>query len=279
MAELRLEDIIRRPLITEKNTILMEHGQYSFEVAPAGEQDPDQGSGREDLQRQVQGGQYAERQAEARSRARPADVAVASTARSRLEESDRDAAPGRAHRCLRAGLARSSTEGRSQAMPIRKYKPTSPGRRSMSVSTFEEITKKEPEKSLIEPLKKHAGPQQPWPHHDPASRRRAQAVLPDHRLQAEQVRDSGAGRRDRIRPEPLGPHRAAALCGWREALHAGAARAEGRRHGRLRAGSADPQSATRCRCATSRPVRRSTTSSCARARAARWSARPARRRS
>lgn len=42
-------------------------------------------------------------------------------------------------------------------MPIRKYKPTSPGRRSMSVSTFEEITKKKPEKRLIEPLKKHAG--------------------------------------------------------------------------------------------------------------------------
>ena len=34
MAELRLEDVIRRPLITEKNTILMEFGQYSFEVAP-----------------------------------------------------------------------------------------------------------------------------------------------------------------------------------------------------------------------------------------------------
>jgi len=42
-------------------------------------------------------------------------------------------------------------------MPIRKYKPTSPGRRSMSVSTFEEITKKEPEKSLTEPLKRQAG--------------------------------------------------------------------------------------------------------------------------
>ena len=26
-------------------------------------------------------------------------------------------------------------------MPVRKYKPTSPGRRFMSVSTFEEITK------------------------------------------------------------------------------------------------------------------------------------------
>jgi large subunit ribosomal protein L2 len=42
-------------------------------------------------------------------------------------------------------------------MAIRKYKPTSPARRSMSVSTFEEITKKKPEKRLIEPLKKHAG--------------------------------------------------------------------------------------------------------------------------
>lgn len=42
-------------------------------------------------------------------------------------------------------------------MGVRVYKPTSPGRRSMSVSTFEEITKKKPEKSLIEPLKKHAG--------------------------------------------------------------------------------------------------------------------------
>jgi large subunit ribosomal protein L2 len=42
-------------------------------------------------------------------------------------------------------------------MPIRKYKPTSPGRRSMSVSTFAEVTKKRPEKSLIEPIKKTAG--------------------------------------------------------------------------------------------------------------------------
>jgi large subunit ribosomal protein L23 len=32
MAELRLEDILVRPLITEKNTVLMEIGQYTFEV-------------------------------------------------------------------------------------------------------------------------------------------------------------------------------------------------------------------------------------------------------
>ena len=42
-------------------------------------------------------------------------------------------------------------------MPVKKYKPTSPGRRQMSVSTFDEITRKTPEKSLLEPLKKHAG--------------------------------------------------------------------------------------------------------------------------
>jgi len=42
-------------------------------------------------------------------------------------------------------------------MPVRKYKPTSPGRRWMSVSTFEEITKAEPEKSLVEPVTKKGG--------------------------------------------------------------------------------------------------------------------------
>lgn len=42
-------------------------------------------------------------------------------------------------------------------MPIKKYKPTSPGRRFMSVSTFEEVTKTEPEKSLVTDLNKNAG--------------------------------------------------------------------------------------------------------------------------
>ncbi|KYP79694.1 50S ribosomal protein L2 [Ferroacidibacillus organovorans] len=42
-------------------------------------------------------------------------------------------------------------------MAIKKYKPTSPGRRFMSVSTFEEITTDKPEKSLLRPLAKRAG--------------------------------------------------------------------------------------------------------------------------
>ena len=42
-------------------------------------------------------------------------------------------------------------------MGIRVYKPTSSARRFMSVLTFEEITKKKPEKSLTEHIKKHSG--------------------------------------------------------------------------------------------------------------------------
>ncbi len=42
-------------------------------------------------------------------------------------------------------------------MGIKKYKPTTPGRRGMTVSTFEEITKSTPEKSLLESLTKTGG--------------------------------------------------------------------------------------------------------------------------
>ncbi len=42
-------------------------------------------------------------------------------------------------------------------MAIKKYNPTSPGRRGMSVSAFEEITAKNPEKSLLAPIKKTGG--------------------------------------------------------------------------------------------------------------------------
>ncbi len=42
-------------------------------------------------------------------------------------------------------------------MPIRNFKPTSPGRRNSSGFTFEEITKKKPEKRLLRSKKKSAG--------------------------------------------------------------------------------------------------------------------------
>ena len=42
-------------------------------------------------------------------------------------------------------------------MPLRSYKPTSPGRRGMTRSTFEEITTTEPYKPLLEPQKRASG--------------------------------------------------------------------------------------------------------------------------
>ena len=42
-------------------------------------------------------------------------------------------------------------------MALKRYKPTSPGRRFQTVSDFAEITKSEPEKSLLAPLSKKGG--------------------------------------------------------------------------------------------------------------------------
>ena len=42
-------------------------------------------------------------------------------------------------------------------MAIKKYKPTTPGRRGMSSLSFEEITSTSPERSLLEPLSKKGG--------------------------------------------------------------------------------------------------------------------------
>src|SRR4029078_12293029 len=42
-------------------------------------------------------------------------------------------------------------------MPLRSYKPTSPGRRGMTRSTFEEIATTEPNQQLLEPKKRGAG--------------------------------------------------------------------------------------------------------------------------
>lgn len=42
-------------------------------------------------------------------------------------------------------------------MPVKAYKPTSAGRRGMTGHSFEEITKKRPERALTEAIRKHGG--------------------------------------------------------------------------------------------------------------------------
>src|SRR5690349_23677648 len=46
---------------------------------------------------------------------------------------------------------------RGITMAIRQYRPTSAGTRFRSVANFDEITRSEPEKSLLEPLRKSGG--------------------------------------------------------------------------------------------------------------------------
>src|SRR3954470_73806 len=102
-------------------------------------------------------------------------------------------------------------------MGIRKYKPTTPGRRGSSVADFVEITRSQPEKSLVRPLSKSGGrentgkvttrhngggPKQRGKGGDAAHGRRPQARLPGDRLpSSRQGRRAGAGRAHRVRPE------------------------------------------------------------------------------
>jgi large subunit ribosomal protein L2 len=55
-------------------------------------------------------------------------------------------------------------------MAIKKYKPTSAGRRHMTSADFGEVTAARPEKSLA-PLKKSGGRNNAWSHYQEAHRR------------------------------------------------------------------------------------------------------------
>ena len=149
-----------------------------------------------------------------------------------LEEGLRRPEEGREDdRVLRPGIGN---------MALKKFNPTSPGRRFMTALTFDEITKSTPEKSLTEPLKKTGGRDNRGPHHRPLHRRRPQAALPDRGLQARQDGRPGQGGGHRVRPQPLGPPGPAALRGRREALHPLAGRPGRGRHRGLRRGRGHP---------------------------------------
>src|SRR5699024_7668064 len=65
-------------------------------------------------------------------------------------------------RCLRPSWvkplhSKQDVKECAKKMGIRKHKPTTPGRRGSSVSDFVEITRSEPEKSLVRPLHSKGG--------------------------------------------------------------------------------------------------------------------------
>ena len=93
-------------------------------------------------------------------------------------------------------------------MPIRKPKPTSPGRRFVTYSDYAEITKTKPEKRLTEGLKKSGGRNA---HGRKTARHRGGGAKRLYRkidFKRTQGRHPRQGRLDRVRPEPLRLHRA-----------------------------------------------------------------------
>ena len=137
-------EVIRRPLITEKTTLLREDGRtLVFEVAPH--------ATKVDIKRAVEKLFGAKVEAVRTAMCARQDEAPGAVRRPAvgLEEGLREAPRGReGPRVPGRGIS---------IMPIRKYKPTSPGRRFQTVQTFDDITSTEPHKPLIEPLQRSGG--------------------------------------------------------------------------------------------------------------------------
>ena len=160
-------------------------------------------------------------------------------------------------------------------MPIRRYKPTSAGRRFMSVSTFEEITKSEPEKSLLAPLTKKGGRNDNGritTRHQGGGHKRRYRIIDFKRR-----KDGVPAKVAAIEYDPNRSARIALL------HYADGAKSYILAPAQLQVGATvesgprpTSRSATRCRSRTSRRERSSTPSSSSRARARRWRAPPAR---
>ena len=231
---MKLTDVIRRPLITEKTSILREDGRtIVFQVAPDANKIEIKRAVEQLLGAKVASIRTSIAHGKIKRQGRFAGR------RSGLEEGVREAA--------RRREAARVPGRRVSVMPIRKYNPTSPGQRFQTVQTFDEITTTRAAQAAGRAAAQLRRPQQPGRADVVVARRRPQADVPHHRLQARQARHSGEGVDDRVRPEPVGAHRAADLRRRREALHPAAGRAEGRRHDRRRRRTSTSCRATACR--------------------------------
>ena len=161
-------------------------------------------------------------------------------------------------------------------MAIRKYKPTTPGRRGSSVADFVEITRTTPEKSLTRPLPKKGGRNNQGritTRHQGGGHKRAYRIIDFRRYDKDGVPAKVA----HIEYDPNRTARIALLHyadGEKRYIVAPKDLRQGDR-ARVRRRPPTSRWATTCRCATSRSVRRSTASSCGPVAAPRSPARPA----
>jgi large subunit ribosomal protein L2 len=146
-------------------------------------------------------------------------------------------------------------------MGIRKYKPTTPGRRGSSVADFVEVTRSTPEKSLVRPLTKTGGRNNHGritTRHIGGGHKRAYRVIDFRRHDKDGVPAKVA----HIEYDPNRTARIALLHyadGEKRYILAPKGLEQGMRSSTGRAPTSSR--ATTCRCATSRPVRSSTPSS------------------
>ena len=181
------------------------HGKYTFRVHPDAHRTQIRQAVEELFEVQRRAASTSSRSSPSRSAA-----GMIKGTQAGLEEGDRPAQAGRDHRGLRGSAA---------LMPVRRFKPTSPGRRFMTVSDFAEVTKSKPEKALTEKLTKKGGRNvngRITTRHQGGGHKRRYRIIDFKRTQG---RHPGQGRRDRVRPEPLGADRAAPLRGRLQVVH------------------------------------------------------------
>ena len=146
-------------------------------------------------------------------------------------------------------------------MAVRKYKPTTPGRRGASVSTFDELTRNRPEKSLVAKGRNKAGRNvhgRITARHQGGGNKRRYRVI--------DFRRNKDGVPAKVAHIEYDPNRSAriALLHYADGEKRYIIAPEGVEAGRppdVGARRRDPRRATRCRCATSRSARWCTRSS------------------
>ena len=160
-------------------------------------------------------------------------------------------------------------------MAIKRYKPTTPGRRGMTVTDYSGLSKVAPEKSLLEPVKKHSGRNNTGRitvRHQGGGNRRKYRVIDFKRDKLDMPAT--------VLTLEYDPNRSAHIAlvqyedGEKRYIH-GARWSEGRRHCCFRSPMQTSSPATRCPWRTSPSVPSSTMWSCTPARAPSWPAPPA----
>ena len=218
---MKLTDVIRRPLVTEKTTLLREDGRtVVFVVARDGQQDRRQAGGREAARRQGRRRPHREHPGQAEA---PGPVRRAAL---RLEEGVRHV-EGRPEA---AGLpGRGITDAYSQVQADFACPSPDDGADLRRHHDATGRTSRSPSRRRSSGGRNSTGEQTSW--WRGGGHKRLYRII-DFKRDKRNIPATVVD--DRVRPEPLGPDRARHLRRRREALHPAAARPQGGRHHRRR---------------------------------------------